>query len=181
MCRVGVFAFLAAMFLLVKSGVSEEIFPADVIVVLGNAVYKNGTPSTRLAARLDQARILYENGMGKTIIVSGGTSRHGVDEATVMRNYLIQKGIPQGSIVMDPNGVNTFETARFTAKYLRAGGGKSALAVTQYFHVPRTAMAFGRFGVPFVGKSYARFVEWRDVYSLAREVLGYGYYLVRPV
>ena len=177
--RWGAVAFVVACIFMVAGGLHENVFKADVIVIPGNAVSPEGEPSARLAARLDRGLELYTQGMAERVIVSGGTGWQGVDEATAMKAYLVGKGIPAEHIITDSQGVNTWATARFTASWLRESNLKSALVVTQYFHVPRTCMAFERFGVTTVGKAYARFWEWRDIYSMAREVPGWLYYRFR--
>ena len=62
---------------------------------------------------------------------------------------------------------------------MREKGWRSALVVTQYFHVPRTRLAVERSGVAPVFSAHAQYFEPRDVYSIAREVIGYGAYLLR--
>ncbi|MES2317931.1 MAG: hypothetical protein V4631_10595 [Pseudomonadota bacterium] len=52
------------------------------------------------------------------------------------------------------------------------------IVASQYFHLPRASLAFERAGIPVAGTVHARYFEARDVYSLAREVVGYGAYLV---
>lgn len=171
--RWGLIALVIACGLMVASGLNEDIFKADVIVIPGNAVSPEGQPSERLAARLDRGLELYKEGLAGRIIVSGGIGWQGVDEAEAMKAYLVNKGVPAEHIVTDSQGVNTWATARFTADWLRGNNLSSALVVSQYFHVPRAAMALERFGVPRVGRAYARFWEWRDAYSIPREVLGW--------
>ena len=177
--RISVMLFMCAAAGLTISGLTENTFPADVIVVPGNAVSPEGKPSDRLAARLDRALELYQEGMGKVIIVSGGTGWQGVDEAAAMRGYLLSRGVKEEHIVQDSQGNTTYDTVNFTQSYMKKHGLTSALAVTQYFHIPRTCMALERAGVSKVGKSHAHFFEWRDLYSTLREVPAYLYYWVR--
>ncbi len=47
---------------------------------------------------------------------------------------------------------------------------ENVIAVSQYFHLPRCRLAFAEAGLEDVGASYARYLEWRDIYSIAREV-----------
>src|SRR5262245_21950109 len=69
-------------------GLTDDPVPADVAVVPGNQVNPDGTPSDRLAARLDTALNLYRRGVVKAVLVSGGTGVEGFDEADVMAAYL---------------------------------------------------------------------------------------------
>lgn len=151
-------------------GLREDVFPADVALVLGNEVYSDGTVAPRLAGRLDQALVLYNEGMCGRVIVSGGLGASGFDEATAMRNYLLERGVPAGDIVSDSDGVNTRASADFTVRYLRTNGLDSVLVVTQFFHIPRAVMTLKSYGIPEVGSSYARYFELRDAYSTLREV-----------
>ena len=92
----------------------------------------------------------------------------GADEAAVMRDYLISRGVPADRIVADSAGVDTWATARHASAYMREHGYARALAVTQYFHVPRTMLALRRHGVMHVGGAHPAYAEPRDLYSAAR-------------
>ncbi len=178
LARIGcVLLFLCAA-AVVLAGVNESVFPADVLVVPGNQVYIDGTPSQRLAARLDRAADLFRQGVAPRIIVSGGRGKNGVDEATAMKRYLVAQGLPAEALIVDSDGVTTRETGRFTAKYMAEHNLHAALAVTQYFHVPRTALALRQGGVEKVGGAYARYLEWRDLYSILREVPACALYFI---
>jgi vancomycin permeability regulator SanA len=73
--------------------------PADMAVVFGSAVLPGGTPSPRLAARLGAAVRAYRASLVPLIMVSGGRGASGYDEAAVMREALIQAGIPDAAIL----------------------------------------------------------------------------------
>lgn len=151
-------------------GFKEDIFPADIAVVLGNEVDARGTPAPRLAGRLDRAADLYREQLCKKIIVSGGVGKSGFDESVGMRQYLISKGIPPDDIIADGLGVNTRATANFTVRYMRENGLDSVIAVTQFFHVPRSVMTLKSYGIDRVGSAYARYFESGDIFSTLREV-----------
>lgn len=169
---------LASLAVALRGG-RERVEPSAVLVVLGNRVLPDGRCSPRLAARLDRAIRAWRDGVAPTVIVSGGISRDGLDEASAMRNYLVRAGLPDSVIVLDSHGVNSWETARFTARWLQAHRRGSAVAVSQYFHLPRCEMAFRRFGVDTVSVAKANFWEWRDLYSTPREVVGLLRYATR--
>jgi vancomycin permeability regulator SanA len=171
-----VVAFLASM-LLVAAGLRDEIHEADVAVVLGNTVNPDGTPSNRLAARLDMAVELYRRGLFKNVVVSGGVGREGFDEAEVMKDYLVNQGVPRASIVVDSLGVTTAATAKNTAALAKLHGWSRVLVVSQYFHIPRCRLALSQAGLAPVFSAHARYFELRDVHSIFREVIGYAAYL----
>lgn len=83
-------ALLTSSIAVIVSGMRDDIHQADVAVVLGNEVNADGTPSRRLAARLDTAAALYRRGLFADVIVSGATGRAGFNEATVMKNYPVR-------------------------------------------------------------------------------------------
>lgn len=172
-----VVALLLASTVLVASGMSDEIHEADVAVVLGNTVNPNGSPSRRLAARLDTAVEFYHRGLFKNIIVSGGLGREGFDEAVVMKNYLMRQGVPQDKIIVDSLGVTTAATAENTAAIAKEHHWSSVLVISQYFHIPRCRLALSRVGIERVYAAHAHFFELRDIYSIFREVIGYTAYL----
>lgn len=161
---------------IVYVGLRDNVATADLIVVPGNTVRPDGSLSERLKSRLDIALRLFKERRAPTIFVSGGVGREGQDEADAMAAYLMANGIPSEAIVRDPLGVDTAATAANAAKYLHANKLHSALVATQYFHVARTSLALQRNGVIVAGTAHARYFEFRDAYSLAREVLGYAVY-----
>lgn len=175
---IGIACVILAMGLIVATGLNNHITNADLIVVPGNTVAPDGTPSPRLRARLDAALQLFCEGHAPLIFVSGGTGKEGFDEAVSMSNYLVKNGVPQKSIIIDNLGKDTAATAKNAANYMHANNLKSALVATQYFHVPRTKLALERYGVEVTGTSYARYFEMRDFYSTLRETAAYVAYYV---
>ena len=162
-------------------GLMDRDSPADVAVVLGNEVYSDGSVSPRLAARLDRGLALYLENRCATVIVSGGVGESGMDEATAMALYLEGKGVPRKSIVLDHNGVNTWETARFTRDYMKGRGLESAIVVSQYFHIARSELSLRLMGVAKVGTASPLYFEWADVCSAPRELAGLAWYLARSL
>ena len=128
---------------------------APVAIVLGAAVHADGLPSPWLAHRLDIAADLYTSGRTEAILVSGDNRRVGYDEPTVMRNYLISKGIPSQAIALDYAGFDTYDTC---VRARRIFGIERALLVTQDFHEPRAVAICRSVGldVDGVGDSRAR-------------------------
>ena len=179
---IGIGILILSATFIVVSGLIEDDAPKDIALVLGNKVNEDGTPSDRLAARLDRAAYLYDNDGCSIIIVSGAKGIEGHDEAVVMKNYLVQKGIPNEKVIVDSDGWNTWKSAVNAYRIADGMGLKkpSIVAVSQYFHLPRCRLLLKQAGFEDVASSYARYVEWRDVYSTAREIPAYGRYLILP-
>jgi len=165
---------------LVLDGLNDDVQVSDVAVVLGSKVMTDGQPSERLRARLDRAGELWRQGMFRYCIVSGGTGIEGYSEAQVMADYLAaQDKVPREAIILDEQGINTEATARNSAAIMRSRGLRSALVVTQYFHITRSRYALRRAGIETVGTAHARFFEARDVYSTARELVALPAYWLK--
>jgi vancomycin permeability regulator SanA len=175
---LAVFLALAAA-AIVADGLNDHMANADIIVVPGNEIAPDGSPSPRLKARLDVALQLYMERRAPVVFVSGGIGKEGHDEAASMAGYLIKNGVPASAVVRDPLGVNTAATGANASRFLHAHGQTSALVATQYFHVARTTLALERNGVRVAGTAHARYVEIRDVFSIARETLAYAAYYVK--
>lgn len=165
-----ILAALFGMSAIAVDGLNDNVRPSDVAIVLGNSVTRDGRPLPWLRGRLDRARMLYAKGQTANIIVSGAPEPNGQDEATVMRNWLIENGVPAERIIADSAGVNTLATARDSAAIMKAHGWKSATAVTQFYHISRTRFALRRMGISPVYTAHAYYHDGWDLYSLAREL-----------
>lgn len=172
--------FLLATAALVLAGLNDKLAPADVIVVPGNTIAPDGTPSPRLQARLDAALAQFRAGRAPRILVSGATGKEGFDEAAAMARYLQTRGVPAGAIIEDNQGWTTDATARNAATLMRQHGWHTAMVATQYFHVPRFRLALARAGIAVSGNVHAPYFELRDLYSVPRETVGYAVYYARP-
>lgn len=179
---VGSLWFVGHVTWIVIDGFNDEIQHADVAVVYGNKVHPNGKPSKRLRMRLDRALELYRKGWFPHIVVSGGVGVEGRDEAVVMKQYLVKHGVPARVIHVDSKGINTFHTSIFTTRLLRKQKWRSVLLISQYYHITRAKLTHRRFGVSNVYSAHATYhFEWREPYSILREVAGFYVYLLRPI
>lgn len=160
-------------------GLTDTARPSDVAIVLGSKVNPDGTLSPRLQARLDSALLLYRQKFAPFIIVSGGFGQEGHDEALVMQDYLRRNGVPETAIIADQHGDNTEATAHNGAALMQQRGWKSAIVVTQYFHIARSAWALRNAGVASVTTAHARYHEVRDLYATAREAVACVPYVLR--
>lgn len=170
MVPTGLILTLAGAFAVAFFGLQENIFVADAAVIPGNQVFPNGVPSPRLTARLEKAVTLYRAGICPILIVSGGIGKEGIDEAMAMASWLFKRGVPEHDVVIDSSGVNTAATARFASRWLLENKSSSIIVVSQFFHLPRTMLAIKKQGIASVGAAYADYHEWRDIFSIFREV-----------
>ena len=129
------------------SAVRDEARPADAIVVLGAAQY-NGRPSPVLKARLDHAYELYNQGKSKAIITTGS---YGPDpnftEAHVSTQYLVQHGVDVANIITEQGSGSTYDSIQAAAGLMHAKGWKTALVVSDGFHLFRIKRMFQDNGI----------------------------------
>ncbi|WP_105971766.1 SanA/YdcF family protein [Streptomyces geranii] len=149
----------------------------DVAVVFGAGLW-GGEPSPYLAHRLDAAAELYRAGRVKVVLVTGDNSREDYDEPDAMRSYLTRHGVPDGRIVSDYAGFDTWDSCVRAKKIF---GVDRAVLISQGFHIRRAVALCEAAGV----ESYGVGVEARhDVtwyYGGAREILAAGKAVVDAV
>jgi len=125
---------------IVEAGRRDQAGPADAIIVLGAAQYE-GRPSPVLKARLDHAASLWNRGLAPRMIVTGVRGvGDTTSEAAVGRRYLVQRGIPAGSIWMDTEGLTTSQSMVAVRRLLGTKASPSVLIVSDAFHMLRLAI-----------------------------------------
>ena len=130
---------------------STSSVPADrVAVVFGAAVYGDGRLSPILRDRMDTAIALYESGKVEKILVSGDNQTEYYDEPGAMRDYALRHGIPESDIQADHGGRRTYDTCYRAGEIFQL---KSAILVTQTFHLPRAIFTCRQLGVQATGVS----------------------------
>ncbi len=111
--------------------------PAQAIVVMGSAEY-NGRPSPDLAARLDEALILWRAGYASHVVVTGSNMPgDAYTEASASASYLETDGIPATDIT-EVGGRDSWANLADAAAVLVPAGQKDVLVVTDPFHEDRS-------------------------------------------
>ncbi|MFC5018054.1 MULTISPECIES: SanA/YdcF family protein [Streptomyces] len=142
----------------------------EVAVVFGAGLW-DGEPSPYLAHRLDAAAELYRAGRIEVVLVTGDNSREEYDEPDAMRAYLVRHGVPDGRIVGDYAGFDTWDSCVRAKKIF---GVDRAVLISQGFHIRRAVALCQQAGVESygVGVDAEHDVTW--YYGGAREVLAAG-------
>ena len=107
--------------------------PGRVAIVPGAAVRRDGTPAGFLSNRLETALRLYRAGKVERILISGARCSWNQDEVRAMREWLLDRGVPEAALLVDAEGSRTLETMRNA----RAFGVREAIICSQAFHLPR--------------------------------------------
>ena len=118
-------------------GNQDDAPKVDAIVVLGAAQY-NGRPSAILKARLEHAIDLYESGVARFLIVTGGKADGDITtEAATARAFALQRGVPASAILAEDRGRTTLGSLRGTATILHDRGLQTAVFVSDRTHMLR--------------------------------------------
>jgi uncharacterized SAM-binding protein YcdF (DUF218 family) len=124
----------------------RALLKADAIVVLGC------TPSSRLRRRVERGVQLYRQGVAPVVLLSGGGSGP-EPEAEIMRRAASACGIPEATLLVEPNSQDTIGNARESAALLHARGWRTVALVSDRTHLPRAALLFRLAGIEVVGRS----------------------------
>lgn len=136
----GAYLYVSSEAKVVQSG------PTDAIVVLGAAQF-DGKPSPVLKARLRHAKELFDAGVAPRIITVGGKqSGDRFTEAGVGREWLIQQGVPAGSVIAAKDGSNTRESLETVAELAAANGWSSITLDSDPAHMARSRAMANRLG-----------------------------------
>ena len=171
---IGLFAYVC---------IAEKTVPqpgeTDLIIVLGAQVKPDGTPSVQLAYRLETALSAYL-AHPQTIVCCGGKAGQEPEaEGTVMRAWLIARGVPEGDVLAETASGSTKENFR-NALAMLPEPPREVLVVTSDYHLPR-AMAIARdLGLSVSGAAAPTLPEYW-LKNRAREALSWGKYLLEKV
>lgn len=175
----------AAMFPLLQTvcfGKTDYTRQADAAVVFGARAYADGRPSDALADRVRTGCELYNRGVVRKLIFSGGPGDGAVSETEAMRRLALSLGVNDNDIVLDGGGLNSELTVRNSIRICRQLNAKRLLVVSHFYHLPRIKMAYQKHGweVYTVPAKESYFLR-QTPYSVAREVVAFWAYYFRAV
>ncbi|MGW0609918.1 SanA/YdcF family protein [Streptomyces sp. NPDC002788] len=169
-----VLALLPATWMYAAAGdrlrTAADVPRTEVAVVFGAGLW-DGEPSPYLAHRLDAAAGLYREGRVKVVLVTGDNSRADYDEPDAMRVYLTRHGVPDGRIVSDYAGFDTWDSCVRAKKIF---GVDKAVLISQGFHIRRALALCRAAGVESYGVGVDAVHDATWYYGGAREILAAG-------
>ncbi len=127
----------------------------DVIILLGVGIIDQvsdltGTaaPSPLMMGRIVTAVRLHKQ-LGLPIIVSGGgmIDDGAVAEASVVKRFLVDLGVPEQVIIEEDRARDTAQNARLTAAICRQQGFSRPILLTAAYHLKRARKAFDATGM----------------------------------
>ena len=142
---------------------SVEDVPQDrVAIVFGAGLLWDGSAGPVLSDRVETAVKLYQQGKVNKLLMSGDNRFIEHNEPEAMRQYALERGIPDEDIVLDYAGRRTYDTC-YRAKHIFQVD--SAILVTQAFHLPRALFLCNWFDIESTG------VEANNRYFLKRSLI----------
>ena len=160
-------------------GENTEPEKADVIIVLGAAVWPTG-PSPALQARIEHGAQVYNEGLAGYFILSGGLGQYPPSEAVAMGHVLKLLGINPSVMFFEDEATNTIENLKLSKVIMEEKGFESAIIVTDFFHLKRALkiakdLGIRAYGAPAKNSVLYRNKDLRLKYTI-REVLAITQY-----
>ncbi len=149
---LGTVAAIVALWLgsvgaVLKWALEDDAHKADAIIVMGAAQYQ-GKPSPVLKVRLDHALALWQRGLASRMLLTGGIgSGDTASEAAVGRVYMIAHGVPDTAILLENEGRTSAQSLRSAIALLSARGLRTAVVVSDPFHMLRLEILGRRYGI----------------------------------
>lgn len=121
---------------------------AQVALVFGAGLRRDGSPTAVLRDRVQAAVELYRQGKVQKLLMSGDNSFIYYNEPGAMREFALALGVPEEDIVLDYAGRRTYDSC-VRARVIF--GVDKAILVTQPFHLPRAAYICRAIGLDATG------------------------------
>jgi uncharacterized SAM-binding protein YcdF (DUF218 family) len=155
---------------------------ADVILVLGAGLRRDGQPGPALWRRGEKAAQLFHQGYAEHVLCSGGmTTRQPRSEADACREVLMSNGVPEAAVLLEERSRSTEENAAYTREIMEANGWETALVVSDGYHLLRARWIFAQQGISVYTSPSADPPLVNHVISIGREVVALHWQLVKSV
>ena len=156
--------YLVNLWLVFRTGNTDQARSVDAIVVLGAAQY-DGSPSPQLAARLDHVVELWDNGLAQLVVTTGANlPGDRFTEAEASAAYLEERGVPANAIVQ-VGGNNSYDSLVEAGHELRDRDLSSVLLVSDPYHALRTRLVSQELGLTaYVSPTRTSPVRGSDVF-----------------
>lgn len=153
---------------------------ADVIIVLGARVMPDGELSTTLQFRIGTAYDVYAKGYSKNLIVCGAQGAdEPVTEAQAMKEYLTERGVPEESIFLEDQSLNTMQNLTNAKAIMEREGFETAMIVTSNYHVERAVRLCKDAGIDAAGVNAPGPLYWHNrMKARIRESMSWIYYFI---
>lgn len=120
----------------------------DAIIILGGGLNSDNSLPDISRFRAEKALELFNESVADSIVISGGSGFLNVTgatqtEASVIRDFLVSKGVSGDVIFLEERSKDTVGNAYFLAKdILVVNGWHNVVVITSEYHLPRTEYCF---------------------------------------
>ena len=154
----------------------------DAAVVFGCRVYADGSLSPALEDRVRTGVELYQQGLVRVLVMTGGPGSGNIHETQAMRRFAIDNGVPAECVFVDEDGWNTDRSVASTVPMYEKLGITRVLAVSHDFHLPRIKLAYARAGQNvFTVPARQRYRLAARPFLLCRKTVALWAYYLRPL
>ncbi len=147
---------------------AQAVPSAEVAIVFGAGLQPDGNPSPILADRVHAAVLLYRAGKVKRLLLSGDGVSPGHDEPAAMLKLALSEGVPASALIRDAGGLRTYDSCVRAHDLFHV---RSAVVVSQSYHLPRAIFTCQHAGIRTTGFSFARVGYSGDPALRVREVI----------
>ena len=173
-------SFIIALHIIGATDRTEE---ADVIIVLGAGLRRDGRPAWALTRRAEMAADLWHDGIAPIILCTGAQADgYPRSEASACREVLIREGVPDAFILLEEQSRSTEENAIYSSEILNENDLSSAVLVSDSYHMLRAEWIFRDMELT----AYTSPVPASRInqplfygYSLTREFVAFHWYIVK--
>lgn len=126
----------------------ETVPERPVAIIFGAGLTYSGTPTAMLADRVLMGVELYQAGKVEMLLMTGDNHIANYNEPESMRQYAIDRGVPESAIVLDYAGFRTYDSCYRAREVFQLD---EVILVTQAFHLDRALLTCGSLGLDVVG------------------------------
>lgn len=114
---------------------------ADTAIILGAKSYKEASFNPCLVSRVKTGETLLKKSHVKYLLMSGGTDTEDQrNESETMKEIAIKDSIAESQIILENKSTSTFENIKNSKYVMEQRGLKTAILVTEPFHIARTRL-----------------------------------------
>lgn len=142
-----------------------------VLIIMGAAVWPNGVPSNAMRRRVLGALDTSSTLENILFLPTGGVGKFPPAEAEVMRDLLLEAGVPVTNIALEDKATDTLSSVSLCASILRHLPTRSDVYVcSDTYHIPRCRWLFRLYGIKTragqvqSGRSYTGTLKWASFY-----------------
>lgn len=153
---------------------NEPLEKADLILVLGGGVERDGSISPIVADRIAEGVHLASEGWGNTLVFSGGPAHNNERfvESVQMAAYLRDHWTIAANVITEERSISTRTNAEYTRLLMAEQGWNTAIVVTSAFHTRRACNVFRKLTIDVICRAAQPSYTFRSLWDQLRLTKG---------